>query len=86
MSRMKGHGLKLVANGAAPPIPRHSKVLTGALDAVTDLCDHSNGPMGIDLEVYLAGINAGLTHGEALVLAQEGDRPLLVANVDLPLM
>lgn len=64
------------------PQPSRSLALENALAAVSELCANVGTPAGIDLDLYLESIDAGMTETQALAVArQEGDAPLAV-NAD----
>lgn len=89
MTRNSHPALRLVtkkmspATSAAPAAQScRSFALENALAAVSELCANVGTPAGIDLDLYLESIDAGMTETQALALArQEGDAPLVV-NAD----
>lgn len=72
MSRSQRPALKLVAPKlkakSRPPSSHRSDALERALNAVAELADASSG---IDLDVYLAVIDAGFSSAQAIAVARE---------------
>ncbi len=85
MLRTKRPALRLIAQKiplASPPV--RSRALERALAAVSELCSCVGDPAGIDLDVYLESIEAGLPESQALARAREERDVPLAANADLP--
>lgn len=64
--------------------PVRSRALEKALAAVSELCATAGEPAGIDLDVYLESIDAGLSETQALALARQGGDAPLAANAERP--
>ncbi|MCW2246345.1 hypothetical protein M2352_001936 [Azospirillum fermentarium] len=83
MLHNKRPALRLVTKKSAPVSqPPRSRALENALAAVSELCANVGTPAGIDLDLYLESIDAGMTETQALALARQGQDAPLAVNAD----
>lgn len=83
MTRKSHPAVRLVTKKMSPASQScRSHALENALAAVSELCANVGTPAGIDLDLYLESIDAGMTEPQALALARQGEDEPLAVNAD----